>query len=83
LTLDGIGISTLPLSVIKHELESGRLVQLNTSWTPSELAFTASYSGAPFNPIAELAANLAVMVSDEYDRTTHHENLSQDPKNDN
>ena len=72
LTLDGIGISTLPLSVIEHELDNGRLVQLQTSWTPSELAFTASYPGAPFNPITELAVNLAVRVSSEYTCATHH-----------
>lgn len=66
LTIDGIGVSTLPLSVIADELRSGQLVQLDTAWTPSQLEFTASYPSVPFNPVAELAANLAVGVSEAY-----------------
>lgn len=66
LTIDGIGVSTLPLSVIADELENGQLVQLETEWTPSQLEFTASYPNVPFNPVADLAANLAVAVSKSY-----------------
>lgn len=66
LTIDGIGVSTLPLSVIADELRNGQLVQLDTAWTPSQLEFTASYPSVPFNPVAELAANLAVGVSEAY-----------------
>lgn len=66
LTLDGIGVSALPLSVTADGLNSGRLVELKAVWKPSQLAFTASYPGVPFNPVAELAANLAVRVSQEY-----------------
>ncbi len=66
LTIDGIGVSTLPLSVIADELKSGQLVRLDTAWTPSQLEFTASYPNVPFNPVAELAANLAVGISKAY-----------------
>ncbi len=66
LTIDGIGVSTLPLSVIADELDNGQLVQLETAWTPSQLEFTASYPSVPYNPVAELAANLAVGVSEAY-----------------
>lgn len=66
LTIDGIGVSALPLSVIADELNSGQLVRLKTAWTPSQLEFTASYPNVPFNPVAELAANLAVGISTTY-----------------
>lgn len=66
LTLDGIGVSALPLSVIADGLQSGHLVTLDVFWTPSELTFTASYPVVPFNPVAELAANLALKVSEQY-----------------
>ncbi len=66
LTIDGIGVSTLPLSVIADELKNGQLVRLDTAWTPSQLEFTASYPNVPFNPVAELAANLAVGISKDY-----------------
>ncbi len=79
LTLDGIGVSTLPLSVIADELRSGQLVKLDTTWTPSQLEFTASYPSVPFNPVAELAANLAVGVSEDYSEPSetapHNKNL--------
>ena len=59
-------MSALPMSVISDGLKSGRLITLDAAWTPSQLAFTASYPSVPFNPIAELAANLAVNVSKQY-----------------
>ncbi|MBW7470738.1 LysR family transcriptional regulator [Marinobacter sp. M216] len=83
LALDGIGVSALPMSVISDGLKSGRLVQLEAAWTPSQLEFTASYPAVPFNPVAELAANLAVGISRDYAQQGDHENLSQDVKNHN
>ncbi|WP_166263486.1 LysR family transcriptional regulator [Marinobacter caseinilyticus] len=83
LTLDGIGVSTLPFSVVSDELDNGSLVQLETTWTPSELVFTASYPNAPFNPVAELAGNLAVSVAQEYSSPDHHKKLSLSTKNHN
>ncbi|WP_207060775.1 LysR family transcriptional regulator [Motiliproteus sp. SC1-56] len=68
LTLDGVGVSSLPYVMIAHQLASGELVRLKTTWTPSELSFTASYSAAPFNPLAETAASLAVKVAHRYAR---------------
>ena len=83
LALDGIGVSALPLSVIADGLHSGRLIQLDVCWTPSQLAFTASYPSVPFNPVAELAANLAVKVSEDYAREGDKGLLSEDVKNHN
>ena len=66
LTVDGVGISTLPYRMITDELEKGIITRLHVTWTPSELKFTASYSAVPYNPVAERAAELAVVVSEAY-----------------
>lgn len=66
LTIDGVGVSTLPYTVIEPELKTGELVLLRTTWTPSELAFTASYCGTPFNPVTEAASALAVAVAKRF-----------------
>lgn len=83
LTLDGIGVSALPLSVIAGDLKDRRLITLDAAWTPSQLAFTASYPIVPFNPVAELAANLAVKVSEQYTEARDHITLSEGLKNHN
>lgn len=60
MTLDAVGISSLPFVVVRKELEEGVLVQVRSTWTPSALAFTVSYPAVPFNPLTERAAELAV-----------------------
>ncbi|MBV1789703.1 LysR family transcriptional regulator [Marinobacterium sp. D7] len=71
LTLDGIGISTLPYEMITPALDSGELVRVRAIWTPSELAFTASYPVTPFNPLAEVAAKLAVTTAQQHQVTDY------------
>ena len=83
LALDGIGVSALPMSVISDGLKSGRLVELKAAWTPSQLEFTASYPAVPFNPVAELAANLAVGISRDYAQAGDNVLLSEAVKNHN
>ncbi|ANG61825.1 LysR family transcriptional regulator [Marinobacterium aestuarii] len=63
LTLDGVGVSTLPEVMITAELAAGTLKRVEVDWTPSALAFTASYPTVPCNPLAELAAQMAVRVA--------------------
>lgn len=63
LTLDSVGLSTLPVAMIAGELERGELKRVKATWTPSELVFTASYPVEPYTPIAEVAANIAVQVA--------------------
>ena len=67
LTIDGVGISTLPNVMIKKELEEGKLKKIRAVWTPSDLPFTASYSDEPFNPIADMVIEMAVLAAKEYD----------------
>lgn len=66
LALDAVGISTLPYAMIAPELESGALRRIRATWAPTELAFTASFPAVPSNPMAELAAELAVKTAQSY-----------------
>ena len=68
LTIDSVGISTLPNIMISKELEEGKLRRLRAVWTPSNLNFTASYSDEPFNPLAEVATEIAVKSAQEYSK---------------
>jgi len=63
MTIDGIGIGTLPKRLIGQDLENGDLIEVSCGWKPSDLQFTASYASAPFNPIAEKAAILAQEIA--------------------
>ncbi|PPC77559.1 LysR family transcriptional regulator [Pokkaliibacter plantistimulans] len=66
LTLDGVGISTLPQVLVADELQSGSLKRLSAVWTPSALHFTASYRSDPYNPIAEVATERAVAQATQF-----------------
>ncbi|MCB5162996.1 LysR family transcriptional regulator [Marinomonas algarum] len=66
LAIDAVGISTLPNVMIRKELAAGSLQTIRSVWTPSDLTFTASYSDDPFNPLAEVATNIAVASAQAY-----------------
>lgn len=59
MTLDGIGIASIPPAVIARELEDGtlRIVPCDHELTP--LVFTASYPSNPDSHLAEVIASLA------------------------
>lgn len=63
MTLDGIGISTLPKEMIAEELDLGLLLEVPAVWNPANLNFTASYVSEPFDPLAKQAAILAFEVA--------------------
>jgi len=65
MTLDGLGIAMLPTSMIREELENGRLRIIKSNWRPTSLVFTASFSREPFNPVVEKMAELAVKIAHE------------------
>jgi DNA-binding transcriptional LysR family regulator len=75
LAINAVGISTLPNIMITKELEEAKLRKIRSVWTPSDLTFTASYSDEPFNPIAEVATNIAVIAAQEYNRQQHINNI--------
>lgn len=68
LAIEAVGISTLPNIMIAKELAVGSLRKIRAVWTPSDLTFTASYSDVPFNPLAEIATNIAVIAAKEYNK---------------
>ncbi|RWA63975.1 LysR family transcriptional regulator [Mesorhizobium sp.] len=66
MTLNGIGIASLPREVVQDHTASGTLRIVDCEWHPSDLRFTASYSSEPSNPIAERAAKLAGCIAHAY-----------------
>ncbi|TIO75794.1 MAG: LysR family transcriptional regulator [Mesorhizobium sp.] len=66
MTLNGIGIASLPREVIRDYTASGKLRIVDCEWHPSDLQFTASYAANPSNPLAGQAASLAATVARAY-----------------
>ena len=66
LTIDAVGVATLPDILITKELAAGELHKIRSIWLPSALKFTASYSDDVFNPVAEKAAEIAVEIAELY-----------------
>jgi DNA-binding transcriptional LysR family regulator len=64
MTLDGLGIATLPSQLVDRYLVTGELVALDCDWVPTPMSFTASYMTLPAQPIVEATARLAVEVVD-------------------
>jgi DNA-binding transcriptional LysR family regulator len=64
MTLDGLGIATLPAPLVQRFVETGQLVALTCDWQPTAMSFTASYVTIPARPMIEAAAQLAVAVAD-------------------
>lgn len=65
MTLDGIGLSVIPPAVVARELADGSLRLVETTLTPPELAFTASWPSGPDDTLARRLAELAVEVASE------------------
>lgn len=69
MTLDGVGVSSLPYVVVADELQAGTLTRVRSTWTPEALGFTASYPAVPYNPLCDLAAELAVEAARTFEQT--------------
>lgn len=63
MTMDGIGISAIPPTVVQEELTSGRLRLLPTDTALPDLVFTATYVNTPNNSLAILVASIAQEVA--------------------
>jgi len=68
MTMDRIGIGTLPVKYIRSELDTGQLKVVRSNWKPSDLVFTASYPREPYSLLIERIAALAVKVAHDFDR---------------
>ena len=68
MSMDGIGVGTLPITYIRNEVDEGLLKILPSTWKPSNLEFTASYPREPFNRMAERIATLAQETAKDVDK---------------
>lgn len=59
MTMDGIGIASVPPVVVARELAEGRLRLVPAERELDPLVFTASYPSSPDSHLAEIIANLA------------------------
>lgn len=63
---DGLGVAQMPDLMVRSELASGRLVRLDTRWTPSPLQFFARYQADKAARFVGGAAQLAATVSADF-----------------
>lgn len=66
MTVDGLGVATLPASMVRRELESGELIELNYTWAPEPLSFLARYDLQKSPHYVDVAARLAHKVAFEF-----------------
>jgi DNA-binding transcriptional LysR family regulator len=59
MTIEGLGIATLPHRLVRDSIASGELTEVPYHWTPSPLVFTASYAHTPASLLVKRAAELA------------------------
>lgn len=73
MTIDGLGIATLPAPMIRDALAAGDIIEVHPTWAPSDLPFYACYDKAWHSSVLERAAALAKICAKE---DIHKENLS-------
>lgn len=66
MTIDGMGIATLPASMVVGHLKAGQLRQIDYAWTPEPLMFLARYDAARSPAFVGKAAALARDLSRAY-----------------
>lgn len=64
MAIDGLGIATIPLPMVRLYLKSGVLVKLPYQWSPSPLVFTATYAHSPASGLVKRAAELGREVAE-------------------
>ena len=68
MTVDGMGIATLPAAMVAPDLERGTLVRLSYDWAPAPLHFFARYDADRAPAIVADTAQVAVTVAEAYDQ---------------
>jgi DNA-binding transcriptional LysR family regulator len=64
MTIDGLGVATLPRSLVQASIESGELVEFDCAWRPNPLIYTASYAHTPASFLVRRAAELAREIAE-------------------
>ncbi|MEM6466806.1 MAG: LysR family transcriptional regulator [Pseudomonadota bacterium] len=66
LVASGLGVSALPRSLAEPRVAEGELVRFDPGWLPDPLSFTASYVADPPSQTTELAAKIALEISQDW-----------------
>ena len=66
MAVGGIGIGTLPKTVVQEPIRTGELVEIGYKWKPTPLTFTASFPINPFHPASEFAAEMAQDIAKHF-----------------
>ena len=66
MTVDGLGVATLPAAMVRKELKSGELVEINYGWSPEPLSFLARYDAGKSPHYVDVAAKLAHKIAFEF-----------------
>ena len=69
MTVDGMGVATLPAAMVRRELESGELVEINYDWVPEPMAFLARYDAGKSPHYVSVAAELAGEVAGRFEKS--------------
>lgn len=68
MTVDGMGIATLPAAMVTRELASGALRQIPYNWVPAPLHFFARFDAEKSSVTVAEAAQVAVGVATAYNQ---------------
>ncbi len=63
MTVDGLGVATVPAAMVTEELQRGELVRIQYDWTPNSLAFAARYDAERSATYVARAAAIASEIS--------------------
>lgn len=66
MTVDGLGVATLPAGMVRKELQSGELVAINYKWSPEPLSFLARYDLQKSSHYVDVAAQLASRIAYDF-----------------
>lgn len=66
MTVDGLGVATLPAGMVRKELQSGELVEINYNWSPEPLSFLARYDLQKSPHYVDVAAKLANRIAFDF-----------------
>jgi len=66
MTVDGMGVATMPEAMVSDELQNGQLQRVNYAWKPEALEFHARYDLERCSSVVRVAAQLACDVAENY-----------------
>jgi DNA-binding transcriptional LysR family regulator len=64
MTLNGMGVATLPAAMVTKELNSGDLIQIDYQWQPEDLEFFARFDADRAPSFVPQAAKIAKTMAD-------------------